>query len=858
MILLTVKNIVVLALVANVHLLVGQSRNCTGQVWSPPRPGSMNSLGEVRISGQQHAREITVSSNGAPLRLVRVSCAAGDANILAAITFQSGTKEIVIKVKIDSSPQNAAYLDFSSSQAVISSIDIASWPEDADPQLITVPYYSFPITQLGKSGPFSNAYWDWTASNATRITLSSAEYKPLTDGRRNPLGERLVLRWAAKLNDTFPLIPNPKSPYMATLSGRAVLDFSGRSFDSIASTLDTLRNAGLKNCVVLIHSWQHQGYDNGLPGHLPANESMGGDTGLIKAIRSGQAAGCFVGLHENYVDYYPNFEGFDPAAIALDSNGQRQTAYYNPSVRVQSFATRPSMFVLNATRQSPDIHQRFQTNGSFIDVNSSAAPWFRSDMDAASAGGGMFSTFFRASASLWDFERKTHGGPVFGEGKEHWYWSGLLDGVEAQFGAGDVRVDGPEAPLFVDFDILRIHPLQVNHGMGLYERWVPKGQDIRQSKLLDAYRMQEIIYGHAPFLGGALLDDVGEFMLQQNLVGNVAKRYGTETASSIRYQVGDAWVDGNVAVSHRDWSRVQVQYNNGDIIVANSRPEPLAWQDNVIPENGWVAIGQGLLAYTSVRNGHIVDYAQTSDAYFANSRNQSDFQRAGLLARVDGGEFKQTADRRGEFRLRWTVIGKPVSSDNLDVLVHFIRSDGTIAFQADHTPSVPTTSWVPGQAVMEGLTSVRVPPNVPDGTYSMRIGLYSPVTSKRTSLLGQDDGSRRYLLGDFVIANGGKTLEFQPRESPAIANDQRLNASNSVVDFGPIQTDGMVSVSRNGLGWRIHAYPTFRDVVVQLNATDFPVPPSVTCNAGARQMQLPELRSGYWTVITKDADYCDW
>jgi hypothetical protein len=157
----------------------------------------------------------------------------------------------------------------------------------------------------------------------------------------------------------------------------------------------------------------------------------------------------------------------------------------------------------SALPQSPEIHRRFGTDASFIDVNSAVTPWWRTGFDTGLPGAGTFSTLAHASAELCAFERKTHGGPVFDEGRRHWFWSGLLDGAEAQFGEG-VEPDAGDTPLFVDFDLLKIHPLQVNHGMGYYERWLLTGTDIEQPHQLDAYRMQEIIYGHAPFLGNML------------------------------------------------------------------------------------------------------------------------------------------------------------------------------------------------------------------------------------------------------------------------------------------------------------------------------------------------------------------
>jgi len=74
---------------------------------------------------------------------------------------------------------------------------------------------------------------------------------------------------------------------------------------------------------------------------------------------------------------------------------------------------------------------------------------------------------------LFRFMRDTHGGPLFGEGANHFYRAGQCDGVEAQVRGGE-----DHAPL-VDFDLLEIHPQMVNHGMGYYERWFRRGYDHR-------------------------------------------------------------------------------------------------------------------------------------------------------------------------------------------------------------------------------------------------------------------------------------------------------------------------------------------------------------------------------------------
>ena len=100
-------------------------------------------------------------------------------------------------------------------------------------------------------------------------------------------------------------------------------------------------------------------------------------------------------------------------------------------------------------------------------------PWFHVDFRAGEAGAGRSAASGTCIGSCGPTSATTHDGPVFGEGNNHWYWSGCLDGVEAQFGSGWPGNGGFSAPLSVDFDLLKIHPLQFNHGMGYYERWWP-------------------------------------------------------------------------------------------------------------------------------------------------------------------------------------------------------------------------------------------------------------------------------------------------------------------------------------------------------------------------------------------------
>jgi hypothetical protein len=246
-------------------------------------------------------------------------------------------------------------------------------------------------------------------------------------------------------------------------------------------------------------------------------------------------------VHENYVDYYPDFPAFTASAVALNGNGSEMDAWRNATTGIQSFSSKPSWMLTNAMTQSPAIHQIYGTTADYLDVHSAAPISSHGDMDAREPGAGMLSSWIGANESLWAYERQTHAGPVPGEGLEHWYYSGLLDGVEAQLGAGAVSASSDAGlSLFLDFDLLRIHPLQVNHGMGYYERWTSSGSSTMTTTQMDAYWMHEIAFGHAPFLGEGTWSVVPQALVESNLIGSVAKSYGPARASTIQYRVNGA------------------------------------------------------------------------------------------------------------------------------------------------------------------------------------------------------------------------------------------------------------------------------------------------------------------------------
>jgi hypothetical protein len=610
-----------------------------GYEWTPPTAGSLNSLGTVTFRGSNQGSSVpllspSIHGEGGPLACTDAHWNGSGKQL--TITYAMG--HALVHVTVTVMVKGAAFAAMvDADKPVISSVDMGSWSAALQAQSIAVPYYSGKVWYVPTMAEYVNAWWDWHTTHATKLSATGAQYLARTDSTLSPFHERLSLVLSPDVDEVLPSPGNPASPYIPELSGRLVLDIWTPDFKKIQQGLIELGDYGITNCVGIIHVWQHAGYDNALPQHYPANEAMGGEEALTAAVTAGKANECLMALHENYVDYYPNYPKYDPSAVALNSDGSPMLAWLNRGTKVQAYSTKPTWMVKNASTQSPMIHARYGTTAAFLDVSSSVPPSSHGDMDAHVAGAGTLAAWMTGNTSLWSYERKTHVGPVLGEGMDHWYYSGLLDGVEAQFGAGSVADNqGAQTPLFVDFDLKKIHPLQVNHGMGYYERWLAPGDAVSNTLSMDAYRMQEIAFGHAPFLGGLYWNDIAHAFVESNLVTPVARRYGAASVSSIAYQVDGVWVSPSVAARSAAFSRVQVAYNNGLTIVANAGHAPLQWGEINLPQYGWAAKGKGLLAYTAMCGSTVCDYAETPTSVFANARNQAASPVSFGSVRTDG------------------------------------------------------------------------------------------------------------------------------------------------------------------------------------------------------------------------------
>ncbi len=493
--------------------------------------------------------------------------------------------------------------------------------EDADVGRFSLPFSPTDVFHSIASDIYASLFIDWTVSDSTRIEGADTAYLPRTDGTFNSGRERLIFTASPQIADVMPNSAWPQSRYYDRMTGRLVLDVTvTEHFADIERKLVGLRNTGLSRCLVVVHVWQQMGYDNGLPTVLPANSFLGGGDIIKRIAALTRSMDCFFALHQNYIDHYTNSGVFDSKLISLDGRAMPINGWFNQGLGSQSYSAKPRAFTLFARQIAANIHRSLGTTAAFIDVNSSFLPWERVDMDAREPNGGMFRPFSTESNALFALLQDIEQGPVLGEGSQSsFYWAGALDGVDGNSGVS-ARIDSRVMPLWVDFNLRKIHPIQQNYGMGFYSRYRPGQLAIAQPDQ-DIYRTQQIAFGHLPYRSGSDWGDPRRFVQEAALAAPVAHRYGGIAVSNIAYRLADRWIPIETALPVNASRTVRVRYANGLVITANTAAASITDAAGTsLPTGGWSAHGPGIDGASSSVNGTRRDFMRTADAIYADPR----------------------------------------------------------------------------------------------------------------------------------------------------------------------------------------------------------------------------------------------
>jgi hypothetical protein len=755
-----------------------------------------------------------------------------------------------------------------SSDPVISEIRYGSFAAPIRRSL-TVPYLGVgPVWYVPDAQVFGSIVLDWTRSRASRHDACAAHYLPRTDGRRNQVETTAYYTLSPRLGEVFCNIPHPPSPFMEDLAGRIMFDVWGGRYGDDANWFSELATYGVQDAAIIKHDWQRSGYDNALPNHFPANDKLGGDAEMVPYVQTTRELGYRTSLHENYVDFYPNSELYDANDVALESNGQLMKAWFNGGTGIQSYAAKPTAIMKYARQQSPEIHRRYGTNAAYLDVHTCVPPWFHVDHRAGEPGAATFAAVYKAHSELFAFERQTHEGPLFGEGNLQFFWAGLCDGCEAQ-------VDGGEnAPWLLDFDLMKVHPQMVNHGMGYLERWRSSGYgtgwyaDVPSTADLDKYRAMELAFGHAGFVANQIWHQAPFVLREFYLVTPVQRRYVTARPTAILYDVGGSLLPASAAQAAGPLSnRVYVEYDSGLKLWCNGSTNDWPLPSGPLCDYGFRAEADGLLVTTTWRptigGGKVVaDYREADDILFADARS---FEPKAPVSLVDVAPtiaaFEQTGPRKFSITYRWQV--RDEAAKDWHCFVHFCSPGGgtpeRISFQNDHPLPQPTSQWKTGQTITDGPHDVSIPAGLPDDDYQLMIGLVGD--GGRAMLPFESDGQNRTLLG--VLTLKGSQVGFTARAAVPLATDawrnrmaDHTNVRRRLVDFGKVVTNGTLIVRPMHKSWWVTVFPRDQQFTIRLRMKQ--IDPNAPVGGWSVQMINVNKRSFGHVPLSVNGDEIEW
>ncbi|MCL2744967.1 MAG: hypothetical protein FWE67_14070, partial [Planctomycetaceae bacterium] len=294
-----------------------------------------------------------------------------------------------------------------------------------------------------------------------------------------------------------------------------------------------------------------------------AAPGKGGDEGQKEYTQKIHQLGYIYGPYNNYTDYSPVNEHWDEDWVTRLPDGNFQPAWarcYNPKP-MRAVEVEPLITAV--------IQKKFNFNTAYCDVHTAVTPWQYVDYDARVPGAGTFASTYYAYGEILLHQKKIWGGPVYSEGNNHWYYSGLTDGNYAQ----DQAYRIPQNPWLVDFDLLKIHPLENNFGMGNPSMFYGRESfttDKEREQMLDRFIAATLAFGHTGFL--AMEYGLHGAMRSYFMVQAIAKRYGTQKVKAIHY----ADENGNylttseaLAADVVKLNRLRIEYEDGLTLYVN-------------------------------------------------------------------------------------------------------------------------------------------------------------------------------------------------------------------------------------------------------------------------------------------------
>lgn len=577
-------------------------------------------------------------------------------------------------------------------------------------------------------------------------------------------------------------------------AGRFVFDYWGGQYATILERMKTFVDYGLTDSLLVQHVWQRYGYDNRLPDIWPPREDQGTLAELKETQKYLDEVGIPFGLHDNYIDFYPDADGFNYDDVIFNPDGLPQKAWYNPGPNAQSYRFNPTKIRPYAERNLNLVSKDLMQTAYFTDVFS--------------------------SIHIMDFYDRT--GKFHSRAETLDAWNKYFDLVHEKFNNNAITISesGNDALIGhldgADAILRRVTPTQENystvidaadceyvpwfdavnhkrfslHGVGYSERYQGGLSRALRGIESDDYVSSEVLTGHAIMadLSMSIRGTVRKYWLLQNLARSLALAELTdfEFVDNDIHRQKITWSTGDVVYVNRgvdDWTL--------DAEVPDCFPAPIT-----LPRFGFWTVGADGKSYGGVvRTGEqIAELRVDGDSFFVNGRQKVSHQVVPIRPTYENVRILDRNSLEGD--LVWDAL-QPTDKPYTPFL-HLERPQTwwndkpelhVLPLQA---PNKPSDTWRGREAKLFGdKVTVQLPEDLPAGYYNLLCGLYDTKTGRRLQLLGSGTSDSRYRLGSVIVdvSDGKRKIIFEPVEMQSDV-DLRLVANRKPTDFGVCETLG--------------------------------------------------------------------
>ncbi|HOQ30783.1 MAG TPA: hypothetical protein PLH36_18745, partial [Armatimonadota bacterium] len=325
---------------------------------------------------------------------------------------------------------------------------------------IAVPYLTYgmgpgPLVACGRD-VFVSVYSDWYHSLCSRINgqvsqggdgvmlMTGTEYFPLTNGRRNDLRERVLVTVSPEFAEVLPNIPHPATPHLERL---APYMFAMASYIQ-PNLWRTMKRHGIDHVITCDFArFYVQDFAEGFSARWKPHPSLTMEQ--IQAYRKEiKELGYLFGAYSDLRDWFPLNEFFDENCVALRPNGDLAEGWFG------NYRAKANYLPVLARLVGEKAHKYYAPDSAYMDTHSCQRP-DASDFEAGVPGAGIArdQIYFNGDSML---ETRKWYGTVMSEGAVRWMYAGIADMDYASLFMGE---DASKIPPLVDFDLLKIHPL---------------------------------------------------------------------------------------------------------------------------------------------------------------------------------------------------------------------------------------------------------------------------------------------------------------------------------------------------------------------------------------------------------------